>query len=130
MGHAQVIHSRRGCARYGSKCGGRDQPDRRERQHRRLRPCPDRIEALLRVPHSPRQHGGAKHEQNVANDGTRDRSLHDVMQTGAQGRKRNDEFGRVAEGCVEKSSNAFTEVLRELLCRPPHAAGKRQDRQR
>jgi hypothetical protein len=52
------------------------------------------------------------------------------METGTHGSKRNDELGRIAEGRVEKSSDPFTQVLRELLCRPPHPTGKRQDRQR
>ena len=124
---AESAKSRRGRVRRGLKGRGKYQCDRRERQHRRLRPRACRIEVLLGTAQSSAQHGGAQHQQDIADDGAGDRGFHHVVEPGAQCGERNDELGGIAESRVEKPADTFAETLRELLRGPAHPPGQRQD---
>ena len=110
-------------------CGGQDQGDRREREHRRLRARAGRVVVLLGTAQASGQHGGPEHQQNVPDDGSDDRRLYDVVEPRAQGGERDDEFGGIAEGRVEQPADPLAHALRKLLGRAAHPRGQGQDGQ-
>src|SRR5262245_12108373 len=73
------------------------------------------------------QHRSAQYQQDIADNGTGDRRLHHVMQSGPQGSERNDQLGRITEGRVQEPSDSFAHVFGKLFGSAPHNTGKRQD---
>jgi hypothetical protein len=104
-----------------------DQGDRRQRHHRRLSPCSLRIEALLAVPQAACHYRGTQHQQDVADNGAGNRRLDDVVETLAQSSESNDQFGGIAEGCVEKAAHAFAQAPGDLLGCPTHPGRQWKD---
>jgi hypothetical protein len=115
-------------AEHALERGRQHEPDRRERQHRRLRAGARRVEVLLRpVPGAAGEHRGAEHEQDVPDDRAGEGCLHHVGQTLAERRDGDDQFGGVAERRVEKAADAFARMVRQRLRRAAHPSGQRQD---
>ncbi|MNQ58281.1 hypothetical protein D3C85_724730 [compost metagenome] len=85
---------------------------------------------LLLVPQPPGEHGGAQHQQDIADDGADDGGLHHVVQAGTQCAEGDDQFGGVAERGIEQSAHALAGALRQLLGGPAQPAGQRYDGQR
>ena len=107
-----------------------NQRDRRQRQGSRLRPRSGSIEPLYGVLEAPGQHGGAEHQEEVADDRTGERSLDHRIETRSQGRHRDDQLGGVSEGGIQQAAQPLAGPVRELLGGAPEPAGQRHDRQR
>ena len=80
------------------------------------------------------EHGQPQNQQQVAKDGTDQRSLRNgnhglnevgVLRGGVQGHPSDDHFNGVAERCVEEPPDRFTCPKGDFLCRLSH-----QERQR
>src|SRR5688572_23236406 len=72
----------------------------------------------------------SEYEQDVADDGSGNRCLDQVMESGAQGNNRDDELSGVAERRVQQTTNSFAQRFRELLGSPAHQTSERNDGQR
>ncbi len=75
------------------------------------------VEGLAPVFDAADDKGKTHHQEQVAQDGTRDGSFDQLKQPGPDGGDRNDKFGGVAEGGVEQSTDARTGEVGQRLGR-------------
>ena len=105
--------------------GGHYERDRGHRQRRGLGARSRHVEVLVFVLESPGENGGAEHEEEVADDATRERGLHHGIETLTQGHAGDDQLGGIAEGGVEQAAGAFAGVARELIGGAAQPSGER-----
>ena len=77
--------------------GGHDEADGGQQQQGGLRARRRLIEFLLGVPEPARHRRRAQHQQDIADDGTRQRRLHHRIQAFSQRQNGDDQFRRIAE---------------------------------
>ena len=75
----------------------------------------------------PKQHAGAQHQQQVADDRPGDRRLDDLELPGGEREERDDELRDIAEGGVEHTAHLGTGERPETLRRGAHDIGEAQD---
>jgi hypothetical protein len=109
---------------------GNEQGDGTEHEQCRAQSGRRAVELLALELHAAPQRARAEHEQQVADDRTRDGRFHQVEQPGTQGDDRDDELCGVAERRVEQPPDSFAESLCELLGGSAHQGGERDDRRR
>ena len=76
------------------------------------------------------EHRRPEHQQDVAQDRPDDRGLDHLVQPGAEREQGDDQLRRVTERDVEQATDARTRPGGELLGRPAHERGGRDDPQR
>ena len=110
---------------------GRDRKtEHGEQQHARRDVHGVPVEFLRLELQTADQHRHAEHQQDIADDGARQRSLHDVEHAFLHRDKGDDQLGRIAEGRIEKPADLLPTVAGDRLCALAHEAGQRDDRER
>ena len=107
-----------------------EERDDGEQQHRRLRLGARRAERLLLPVEPAHEHREAHDEQDVAEDRTDQRRLHDLLQALAQREEGDDELGEVAERHVQQATDPRARARGQLLGRPAHERGRRDHAER
>lgn len=123
-----VLHLGRG-ARHMMKKRGHYQRDRREDQQRRLSPRRQPLKTLCPVADPSNQHGEAGHQQNVADDRSRQRSFHHVVQPALQCGDGIDQLGRIAEGRAQQPAHTLARVRGQVPGCVAKPSCQRKDRQ-
>ncbi len=108
---------------------GRQQRSGGEQQHGSLAAGRCGVERLRRMTKAAGEQRDPEHQQEIADDRTRDRGLDDADEPAAKRRERDDHLGGVAERGVQQAADAGAGSLREPFRRSPEPGGKRHDRQ-
>ena len=75
------------------------------------------------------EHRRAQHEQRIADDGASQRGPHHLRQTCGQRSQADDDFGRVAEGRVQETTDAMPQALGQDLSGEADQPGERDESQ-
>jgi hypothetical protein len=117
-------------ARHQLEDGRHDECRGREQQHERLGARCRAIEDLTLALATADEHRGAHHEQDVAEDGSHDGRLDDLLEPLVESEEGDDELGRVAEGDVQEAADARARAGGQLLRRAAHQRRRRDHAER
>jgi hypothetical protein len=81
------------------------------------------------LPFAAEEEREAEHEQEVADDATRQRTSHDLFETLVDGEERDDQLRRVTKGRVQEAADSWAGVVSGVLRRVSDQPGERDERE-
>ena len=89
----------------------------------------DHARPAVELPAAAEGEREAEHQEEVADDATRERAAHDLGQSVVDGEESDDQLGRVAEGRVEEPADPRAGVVGRVLGRLADQPGERDKRE-